>query len=66
MKLAIFKMKLNEHQNKISELLLALEVAEKERDQFLLESVGFTPGSTASLTGTISMIEKVIEMKAEA
>lgn len=42
-----------------------LEAAEARRDKFLIETVGFGMRGLATLEGTIDMISKVIDMKAE-
>lgn len=44
---------------------LVLETAESRRNEFLMETVGFYHTSLATLSGTINMVSKIIEMKKE-
>ena len=40
-----------------------LDRATENRDNFLMSTIGYCPGKTATIDGTVDMISRIIEMK---
>ncbi len=63
MSLEEWKQKANALEAKVKEAEAVYDEAREERDLFLESTVGFSPGSPATLLGTIDMFCKIMDMR---